>query len=1303
MDLNSVFITLGVAVILVLITALVGPFFVDWTVYRSTFEKYAERVLGHNVTVLGDADIRLLPSPAVTFTDVRVGEAEDPLLVVSRFQMRIELPPLMKGEVRVLDMEMERPHLSLSLDENGRLDWLTAITTDGVLAALPAEDVAFERISITDGAVSIIDARSGQTHRFDDGNLQVSARTLDGPFRVDGSLTYDGKPYSVQLATGRKRPEGGIRVKGQVTPSNWPLNVAFDGMLAHEDAAPGFAGTFDLESIQDDSEADKAWRADGEFSVDVSRLAIPTFEYRHGPEDKLFGLDGEAEIVHSGERRFEIRARSKQVDLDRLFGGGPQAPVSFDDAAPKLIATLKRVPIPDMSGVVALDFPAVVMGGSLAQDVRLDLETTLGGWRIARLAGRAPGRTIVATQGDLAIHPELTYRGSVSVATEQPGVFAAWWRQSGKGSSAIQPVSVEGRLNVVPTGAALDNLRLELAGAEATGALSYRKPKSGNAVFSLSLDADKLDLDQIETLAGIFERPDDGLKDLDVSLRVLAREISIRELDGKGLALEAEYSNNGLRIDRLYAEDLAGAELDVGGRVDNILTAPEGLLSGTLNAENLTGLVALTSSLLPESAILDRLERAASFLVPAKFQAELQASARDGISEAKFQLTGNAGGATTEIGIGFNGRVDEWRKAEIALGLTLEGPDGGQILRQLGFDILPVGELGAGKLNLTTNGKAEDGLEIVLDASTGQGKIGIDGQLQLQEGEEPDYRFAVSASAPDVSPFALLAGRVLPVMAGNIDADLVFNLAGQGTKFTVDGLQGTVAGVALDGQIFGDMVPVPGETNRRVKGKMRLGSLDLRFLSEAILGPDQWFSAGDGSSIWPNGPFGAPLFDSTDLTLDLQTDRLIIDEVNVVRGVRSELRLTPMMMRLDGLNGVYASGKLNGTMAIRRSGAEGAVSGTLKLEDAALRDLIWLRDSRPVATGTLDLFLEYEGAGRSISGLVAGLSGGGTFSVEKGELRGINPQAFPLVMRAVDAGLELEDDRIREVFVSHMGAGNLDFQKMEGAVTLIGGRLSARNIVVDSERADLFGSAEINLNSWTLEGDFSMEVDPGENAVTGAEPQVGMLFSGPVDTPLRSIDIAPFSAFLTLRAFEQEVERVEKLQAEILERDRLLREMKRQKQDRERRKREAEEAAEAARLAAEAAAQAEADAQNNANETPAANGADTESAPVEQDQSQAPVPPSPAENPRASASTGSTDFADRIRALIDENDSATGGPLVLQPADPVTQSGGTGDDVELKPLGPPRVIEDLLAREIGIPAHLLDAAPDPLINGGVRR
>ncbi len=1298
-----------------LVTALVGPFLVDWTVYRSTFEKYAEQALGHKVTVLGDADIRLLPSPAVTFTDVRVGEAEDPLLVVSRFQMRIELPPLLKGEVRVLDMELERPHLSLSLDESGRLDWLTAKTSDGVLGELPAEDVAFERVSIVDGAVSVIDARNGETHRFDNGNLLISARTLAGPFKIDGSTTYDGKPYSLRLATGKELDNGTIRVKGQLTPSAWPIDLAVDGTLSQKDGVPDFEGNFSLASIQDEDRLDNAWRAEGAFSANVDGLQVPSFEFRYGPEDRTLGLDGSADLAYSGNRRFEIRGRSKQVDLDRIFGGGPQSPVSVDDAASRLIAALKAVPIPDMDGVVALDVPAVVLGGGLVQDVKLDLETALSGWRVARFAGRLPGRTVIATQGDLGLDPDLTYRGSVSASSEQPGAFAAWWRQTGKGASAIQPISMEGRLSLVPDGVALDNLRLNMAGSQATGGLSYQKPRSGNAVFSLSLDADKLDIDQVETLASLFERPEDGPKDLDVSLRVQAREVSVRGVDGKGLSLEAQYSDNGLRIDRLYAEDLAGAEVDVSGRVDDILTAPEGQLTGTLNATDLTGITAVLGSMLPDNALVGRLEQASGHLVPAKFQANLRASAQGGISQIDFKLNGDAGGAEADFGMNFNGRVDAWHSAEIELGLSLSGPSGDQILRQLGFAVLPVGSLGAGEVRLTAIGRPKDGLDVSLSGSTGDATLGVEGRVTLQKDKDPDYRLSVSASAPDIAPYALLFGRVLPVMAGDIDAVVDFDVVGTGSKIEVSKLTGKVAGVAVEGDLAGDLEPLQGESNRRFKGSLNLSALDLRFLSEAILGSDQWFSAGDGSSIWPNGAFGAPLLSQTDLTLQLSADRLIFDdtETDTVHGAKAELRLTPTMMRLDGLNGTFANGTLDGTLAVRRSGAEGAVSGTIRLTSGSMRDLVWVHNDRPVATGSFDLFLEYQGSGRTISGIVSGLTGGGTFAVTDGELRGVNPQAFPLVIRAVDAGLDLHDDKIREVFLNHMAAGSLGFKRIEGTVTLIGGRLSARNVVVDSSRADIFGSSEVNLNDWTLNGDFSVKVDPGENAVTGAEPQVGMVFSGPVEAPVRTVDISPFTAFLTLRAFEQEVQRVEKLQAEILERDRLLREMKRIKHERVRRKREAEEAAaraaEEAARAAEAAADAAAtgadagtgtpDSNRNVNGTGNAAPATGGETSLPEDQSRNNVTVAPGEKPRREAGTDPADFANRIRSVIGAQGNGLGGPMNLQPGGLAAPDEGEATGT-LPPLEPPQVIDDLIAREIGIPASELNRPPDPLINGG---
>jgi uncharacterized protein involved in outer membrane biogenesis len=1277
-------------VILVLVAALVGPYFIDWTNYRSTFETYAERALGHRVTVLGEADLRLLPAPSISFSDVRVGEAEDPLLVVSKFDMRIELPPLLKGEIRVLEMELDRPHLSLALDEDGRLDWLTAMTSDGALAKLAPQDLAFEKVSIRDGALTIVDARSGETHRIDNGNLSVSARTLAGPFKASGSLTLNDAPYMVSLATGQARDETGIRIKGEVTPTDMPVNFTFDGMLQEVDAAPAFEGDFAIASVALEEDAENSWLAEGTFAADIAEVSVPEFEFRYGPEDRRLSMSGNADLVYAGDKRFVVRAKSKQIDLDRLLGGGPQAPVDIESAGVQLIAALRAVPLPSIDGAISMDVPALVAGGGIIQNVRLDLETMLGGWRIARLAGRLPGRTTVATQGDLGLEPAMTYRGAVSVSSDQPGSLLGWWRQKDIGVSTMEPVSVEGRLNLVPEGAALDNLRVTLAGAEARGGMAYRKPRSGNSVFSLSLDADRLDLDQVEGLAALIRPQRNAAGNtqdptgLDVSVRLRAREVVARGVEGQGLTLEAEYSDGGVRIDRLFADDLAGARLDVSGDIRNLFSAPAGAVSGTLDARDLSGLVALTGSLFPETVFAERLEKAAASLVPAKFDAELKAAAAADATDMSLRLDGTAGGAETALQAALKGRVDDWHAADIDLSLALNGPDGGKMLQQLGLDVIPVEAAGTGRLTLSASGKPEEGLAVELAAAVGDTQLDGSGSLTLAKDAEPEYRLALKAQTGDLAPLALMAGRVMPVMTGTIPAELSIDVEGVGSALAISRAEGVVGETRFKARLEGDLEPAPGERNRRFSGELSVNQTDLRGLTELVLGPDQWFGAGDGSSIWPVAPFGAPLMDGVDVTLAFEADRLRLDEDTEVTGPRAELRLSPTLLRLDGLSGAFAGGSLEGSLSIRRTEAEAAASGRVKLDGADLRQIAWRPGGRAVASGTLDLFLEFEGAGRSISAIVTGLTGGGTFVMENGEFRGLNPQAFPLVTRAVDAGLELADDKIRDVFVSHMAAGSLPFQRVDGTLTMVGGRLSARNVVVDSERAEIFGSAEVDLGTYDLDADFSLKVDPGEDAVTGAEPQVGLLFQGPVDVPARRVDIAPFTAYLTLRAFEQEVERVEKLQAEILERDRLMRELKRQREAEARRVRLAEEAARQAeeeRLRLQEEEQsgnsdpAQEEQENSALPQDSAPAADTAAVATE-----APATPAPGQQGGAVPEERDEPFADRIRALLETPGAdAISAPAAAPSAKPANS---------LPPLEPPVSIGDLITQDVGGPLVL---------------
>ena len=66
------FVFLGGLLVLALLGALFAPYFIDWTAYRTDFERQASQILGRKVVVEGEAEARLLPFPSVTFGDVTV-------------------------------------------------------------------------------------------------------------------------------------------------------------------------------------------------------------------------------------------------------------------------------------------------------------------------------------------------------------------------------------------------------------------------------------------------------------------------------------------------------------------------------------------------------------------------------------------------------------------------------------------------------------------------------------------------------------------------------------------------------------------------------------------------------------------------------------------------------------------------------------------------------------------------------------------------------------------------------------------------------------------------------------------------------------------------------------------------------------------------------------------------------------------------------------------------------------------------------------------------------------------------------
>ncbi|MGO4838388.1 AsmA family protein, partial [Rhizobiaceae sp. 2RAB30] len=221
-----------------LTAALVGPYFIDWTSYRSSFEREASAILGRKVTVEGEAKARLLPFPSVTFSDVSVagGPEGTPAMTVETFSMDAELAPLMRGEFLIFDMRLVRPKATISVGADGVVDWAMRPSSP-----FDPRQIALEKLTVTDGEVTLSHAAGGRSHVLSGINTVISARSLAGPWRAEGSLLLDGMDTSVTVSTGKVDDTGAMRLRVRADPAIYPLAVETDGNIRLKDGAALYA------------------------------------------------------------------------------------------------------------------------------------------------------------------------------------------------------------------------------------------------------------------------------------------------------------------------------------------------------------------------------------------------------------------------------------------------------------------------------------------------------------------------------------------------------------------------------------------------------------------------------------------------------------------------------------------------------------------------------------------------------------------------------------------------------------------------------------------------------------------------------------------------------------------------------------------------------------------------------------------------------------------------------------------------------------------------------------------------------
>jgi large subunit ribosomal protein L24 len=1104
---------LAVAIILALVTALVGPLLVDWNRYRPEFEAQASRIVGLPVQVNGAIDARLLPSPSLVLRDIAAGDHGE--LKARSLSVEFALGPLLRGEWRASELHLDTPDLGLGLDPAGRL----AVPTPAM--AFDPDQVSIDRLVIDNGRLALADAASGSTLAVDKLSFRGELRSLSGPFKGEGAFVSAGELYGFRLSGGRGGD--GMKLRLALDAANRPLVVETDGMLAFDDGTPRYDGSLVLtrpvgtELASGRTVVSEPLKLTGRVKATPHETLIEQVEVQYGPEDRATRLTGTASLRLGARPEFQGVLSARQLDLDRAAGAaeGRRPPVAALQALLASFVAGIRLPLPVKLG---LDVDALTLGGAALQAVRGDVQSDGDAWTIDTFEFRAPGLTQVRLSGRVKVAgAAVEFTGPASVESSDPRALVAWLEGRPEGKrELLGALRARGDVTLGSERIAIERLKAEIDRKAVDGRLAYIFAiEQRKARLEAALSAAEIDIDGALAFLGgalkgaTFERPGE------IALALSIGKATYAGIDANRAEANLRFDASGLNIERLNVSDFRGASLSATGLIDTSSSSPRGGVTVALNAEKLDGVIAVAAKWAPQTA--EAIRRYAPQLGPAKVNARFEVEpAKDKTAAAKLALDGRLGVVRLNLTASGTGDPGTLTPSALHIDGTVEADEGAVLAALVGVDRYVAVDMRPAALSLLLDGPP--GGELRVDAKLAAGGLWGSGAGTLRLGKDgPNAKLDLSVSASEARVPGRDGAPPLPVA---LNARLAL---ANGRTVELQDLSGNIAGSAVAGRLaltLGNPL--------QVEGRIAAQDVDASAAIAALIGVPA--RAGAKAGPWGTEPFGrAPLADVAG-RIELDVSRATLSPALQARELRGIVRLDRSGVTFENVEGALADGSFSAAAEFRAAPAGIAARGRFSLDKADMAALVPPGSKYPVA-GRLSLTAEAEGTGLSPAALVGALQGKGTLTVENVQIAGLDPRAIDAAIAAADRGMPLE--RVPGVVPAALNKGRIEVAHAVGAIAIDNGRVRLADIAAPAkEGVDVAVAASLDLIEDAVDTRITLSGPGREDALAGRRPELSVTWKGPWGAPQRGIDSAALMNWVTLRTVEREARRLEAAERE---------------------------------------------------------------------------------------------------------------------------------------------------------------------------
>jgi uncharacterized protein involved in outer membrane biogenesis len=1120
---QTTLLSIGIAIILALVAALIGPFFVDWGEYRSAIETQASQIVGAPVRVGGTIDVRLLPTPSVALGEVQIGPAASAEKVTARsLAMEFGLSTLMRGEFRASQVTLNRPEMRVGLDRSG------AVQAPGLNIRFDPDRLAIERLTINDGRLLLSDAASGSQLAVEQLNLTGEAGSLIGPFKVEGTFTAKGEHFAYRLSGGRRGEDGGMKVRLAIDPDERALAFESDGTVFIEGGVPRFEGAATLSRVVGAALPDgrvainDPWKATGKIKATSKTMVVDQLELLYGQESRLIRLNGSAIVNFGGDPRIASTLTARQIDLDRVLPNSEPKRLPFETVK-LLVDGLAAVPAPPVPIRVSFGIDSLMAGGATLSALRGDVENTAGGWQLDTLEMRAPGATQMLVSGKLALADrKVEFQGPVKIDSSDPAALFAWIEgRSAAGRPALGPMRGSGTITLGPERIAVDGLKAEIDRKTLEGRVGYRfATAAATARLDAALSGSELDFDRALALGSAlfastsFERPGEVALALDIG------HASYAGIEARKAQAVLTYDQSGLKIERLSIGDIGGASVDASGRLDNTADAWGGSLAMSLTAPRLDGITTLADRFLPQAS--DALHKYGARIAPLKVNARLDLEPRTGNrtgaqTAAKLKLDGTVAGIDINLDGSGAGDISAPAAAVMHIGGRLDAPDGRALASLIGLDALANADSRPARITFAADGAAKRALRVDGKFAGTDLNASAAGTLTLSGDGTLDVTFRA-------------ANTKLPRRAGSaaVPADLRAHLAIDGHDVAVTDLAGKIAGTTVKGGLMvGRGEPL------QVNGRIEADQVDAGELVAIVTGAPRAPPASRPPE-WVSEPFGPPLAPALEGRIEFKAANAQWMAGVATKDLAGWVKFEPSGFSLTDVTGRVADGRLALDADVRRERGSLAMRSHLKLTNADMAALL-AGALRVPAAGRISLEADLQGQGLSPASLVGSLTGAGAATAENIEVSGLDPNAIDAVLNALetDRSLASNSPRVTQIANGVLDAGKLKIPLATAPIVIADGRAQLPKVSASARNnTDISGSMSLALTDWQLDARLAMTAPPRKNAPSAERPVMAVTVRGPLTGARRSVDVSSLIGWATMRAVDQEAKRLDEAEKE---------------------------------------------------------------------------------------------------------------------------------------------------------------------------